>query len=228
MKALEDMTNPELVQAYNALADAANEEHELEIKHVARFEDRAAGIRRCQALAEGIENMRTMSRDLDIPKFLRRPASAVPIHQDPEPELPLRDEPRVVTGSEAAIIKEGDSRWRNWQPTPEHMVRPQRRSFIKQVREEWKRKQDRAVEALTAEVPSLKNASKARRADRVIRIAVAANPHRRGTDSYGFFELMRGGPTIGEFLAKVPRADRKKASHWVFNDARDGYIKLLG
>lgn len=212
MKDFNDMTGPELVEAYNAMATSVPN-----VRTVNRFENLVTGIHRCQLLQQQIKAL----KDSDIPEELRRYEPYV----DPEPSTIATPEAAPKT-SDAV---EADRRWRNWQPSPEAMTRPRKAVFEKQVREErMAAAKEKAVSALSSPTPSLPNASRCKRADRVIRLLVAANPRRPGTEAHKYFEAMKGGATVGEYLAKFPEAEHRKAAQWLWNTCRDNFAKLLG
>ena len=213
-KDFNDMTGPELVQAYNAMASSVG------AKEINRFESLVTGIHRCQALQRQIDSL----RNSDIPKELRRydpPKGAVDVGLSREAQIDAEIDRRA---DESSADVEADKRWRNWQPKPGLMTRPRKSFFRQQVLKE----RAAATQALTATQPSLPNASKSRRADRVIRILVDANPRRAGSEAHRHFEAMRGGITVGEYLAKFENGDRKKAAQWLWNTVDDGFVKLLG
>lgn len=63
---------------------------------------------------------------------------------------------------------------------------------------------------------------------KVIRLLVSKNPRREGSDAHAHFEKMRGGITVGEYLAKFDKAQRSVARRWLSNTVNDGFAKLLG
>lgn len=205
-KDFNDMTGPELVAAYNAMVATKPSEH----KPVKKFENLVTGIHRCQALQRELNG--------GIPTFLQRTGD-IPKEVDPSGPTP------VMETSESAILREADSRWRNWQPTPGCMTRPRRSTFARQIREEHAAK---AVAALSAPVPNLANASRSKRASKVIRTLVDANPRRAGSEAHKYFEAMKGGITVGEYLVKFDKADHRRAAQWLWNTVNDGFVKLLG
>jgi len=76
---------------------------------------------------------------------------------------------------------------------------------------------------------------RARMADVVIRVMSPAgadqgtwNPRRADTDAHRYFENMKGGITIREYLAKYSAADQRNARQWLYNTIKDGYVKTLG
>lgn len=209
-KDFNDMTGAELVAAYNEMCAVANTHGEIAHRPVKKFESLVTGIHRCQALQRELNG--------GIPTFLQR-TGGIPKEEPPAPP------PAVVETSESQILREADSRWRNWQPTPGCMSRPRRSSFARQIREEQATK---ATAALTATTPSLVHAGKSKRADRVIRTLVDANPRRPGSEAHKYFEAMKGGITVGEYLAKFDKSDHRRAAQWLWNTVNDGFIKLLG
>lgn len=87
------------------------------------------------------------------------------------------------------------------------------------------------VEEAVAPVPAkppLPEASRSKKSSRVIRLLCKENPRREGTDAHKYFEAMKGSPTVGEYLAKFPTGDQKKAAQWLWNTCRDGHAELLG
>lgn len=213
MKNFDEMTGPELVESYNAMVRHVCAQGSVGLRPVKKFESLEIGTARCKRLKEAID------RKSDIPPFLRRYSD-----EDPKPVSPSDRKIELPRRRRVTVSQEADSRWRNWTPTPGCMTRPGRTFFERQVREERK---DQAIEAITATVPALSNASSHKRADRIIRILVDANPRRAGTDAHSFFEAMRGGITVGEYLAKFPEKDQRKAAQWLWNTCRDNFVKLL-
>lgn len=93
--------------------------------------------------------------------------------------------------------------------------------------------------ALAAAVPAVKTKRepknvRARMADTPIRIVAPAgagpewNPRKVGSNSHAYFEAMKGGITIREYLAKFTAADQRTARQWLWNTIQDGYAKTLG
>ncbi|RPH72760.1 MAG: hypothetical protein EHM78_02320 [Myxococcaceae bacterium] len=66
------------------------------------------------------------------------------------------------------------------------------------------------------------------RDEQVIRLKADENPRREGTDAHAHYEKMRGGISIGKYLAKFPTAERRNARQWLTNTVRDGHISLVG
>jgi hypothetical protein len=218
VKPFQQMTGPELAEAFNAMVDQVCKDSSFVPKHVKKFESLDVGITRCIELRKAIDAQGSS----DMPGFLRR----YPTGEEPAPAAPAAQpssDPPIAYSSSIAV--EADRRWRIWQPSPEHMTRPRRASFEREIREELK---EAAVKAVSAPEPVLSNASRHRRADKIVRILVAANPRRPGTDAHKYFEAMKGGPTVGEYLAKFPEAEQRKAAQWLWNTCRDNFVKLLG
>lgn len=215
MKDFNDMTGQELVDAYNEMVQQIGDSPNL--RPVKRFESLVAGIHRCQELSRQIKAHEAS----DLPDCLKRYPTNAPIVTTPAAQE--IDEQKAVGVDSVSV--EADRRWRNWQPSPGAMVRPRKATFEKQVREERK---NQFADAVSAAKPRLGNASKTRRMDRVIRITCAANPRRPGTDSHRYFEAMKGGPTVGQYLAQFPEAERRKAAQWLYNTCTDGFARLLG
>jgi hypothetical protein len=204
--AYDDMSGPQLVAAWNKMAEEANVPN---IKPVGKFENREIGARRCRVLRQAI-----IDGDV-IPLFLRR-------IEDPKPKTDMPATQEWKQPSEEDLLqREADARWRNWRPTDEHPVRPRKSTFVKMLRRETNALKD------DSGVADMDNASRHRRADRIVRV-LCANPRQRGTPVHAAFEKMLGGPTVGEYLAKFNKSDRGKAVRWLSNAVRDGFVKLLG
>ena len=73
--------------------------------------------------------------------------------------------------------------------------------------------------------PVVERPSLARLAKR-IRLQGGDNPHREGTRAHKYFEAMRGGPTIGEYLDKFE--DRDDANLYLWTECRNGRAEVLG
>ena len=207
-KTHEEMTGPELVAEYNRMVLS------LGRAPVKKFESRAVGIKRVKAVEDEVNG--------GIPEFLKR---------DRPTEVPKVTVEAIVEASrepteDEKILLEADRRWRNWMPTRESRKRPRRKTFEKLIRKELKAAEKKA-RAEAREKVSLKTSSKRRRMDQVIRVH-GANPRRDGTDAHKYFDAMVGGPTVGEYLAKFPAADHRKALQWLWNTCRDGYAEVLG
>lgn len=238
-KSYEEMSGADLVAEYNRLVAELGREP-LKIK---KFESRAIGIRRIKAVENEIAG--------GVPEFLDRTASAPPPKELPETQTtfeedPPREPPRERT-EEEKILLEADKRWRSWMPTKaEHRsTRPRKSTFVKAVRKEIKdalrksksdakqaekdqRAQHRKVRTEARTKASIETAGKRKRMEQVIRVLSETNPRREGTDAHRYFEAMTGGPTVGEYLAKFPSADHRKALQWLWNTCRDGYVTVIG
>ena len=226
MKDFNDMTGPELARSFNAMVEEVNKHASVKIKPVNKFENLVTGIHRCQMMKRQIDTLSQSS----IPEYLRR----YDLKDDRVAEATPSPMTTAAPSERDAILAEADSRWRNWQPIPGMMTRPRKSTFARIVREERREAAAQKVAAVVERVesapnkPSLAGASRTKNADRVIRITVEANPRRRGTDAYDHFELMKGAPTVGEYLAKFKEDERNKARQWLTNTVRDGFAKLLG
>lgn len=73
---------------------------------------------------------------------------------------------------------------------------------------------------------------KAQKEEAVIRIMTEGgeNPRREGSDAYRYFEAMKGGVSVAEYMSKFPsdKDERKKAKQWLWNTKRDGHVELVG
>ena len=176
-----------------------------------------------------------MDDDLTIPPFLRRTRKDdlgrdVTTWKEPPKTQTNSDAYYEKRKAEISVANEADKRWRNWMPTADCPTRPRKATFAKQVRAEQlaanRAALDKVAEADGTPSPSLQTASRGRRADRVIRLKVAANPRARASKAWKYFEAMKGSPTVGEYLAKFD--DKKKASQELWNICHDGYGELLG
>jgi hypothetical protein len=214
MTKFSEMSSLQLVAAYNEMIRSVDS---IFVQPVDQFESFESGVRRCEGLARSIQ----MYAKSDIPNCIRRYQDSDEPHRS---SLAAQNREDLTNYQGSSISVEADRLWRNWQPTPGCMTRPRKATFERQLREQRKAE---TIEALaSAEKPQLSNASRHRRADKVIRILVSANPRRPGTDAHAFFEAMRGGPTVGEYLTKFK--DQRKAAQGLWNTCRDNFAKLLG
>ena len=237
----EEMSGADLVVEYNRLVTSLGRAP-LTIK---KFKSQTVGIKRIKAVESEIAG--------GVPEFLNRTVADAPKDQ-PEPPMPFEEDPpreslcapQGMTEDEK-ILREADIRWRNWVPTrAEHRsTRPRKSTFVKAVRKEIKdalkkskadakqaekdrRLQDRKVRSEARTKASIETAGKRKRMDQVIRVLANGNPYKEGKHSYRYFEAMTGSPTVGEYLAKFPSADHRKALQWLWNTCRDGYVTVMG
>lgn len=88
--------------------------------------------------------------------------------------------------------------------------------------EEWLSRQPKASEPTKATKPSADGDG------RVIRLLSEENPRKPGTDAHAHWELMKGSPTVSQYLDKFDAGNRRRARQWLSNTVRDGHAKLLG
>jgi len=210
-KNYERMSGSDLVAEYNRLRASLNRPP-LEIK---KFESKLIGIRRIKALEDEIAG--------GVPEFLNR--SLMKTDAQDETTTTNREPPPEVT-EERKIFHEADRRWRNWVPDGRRIKRPRKGFFVREILKERRAVAREARKKVRAKA-SLKTSSSRRRMDQVIRVT-CANPRREGTEARRYFDAMVGGPTVGEYLAKFPTADHRKAIQWLWNTCRDGYAEVLG
>lgn len=85
-----------------------------------------------------------------------------------------------------------------------------------------------AVKAVEEKKPTAEKPKASGRHARVIRTTYSGNPRRKGSDAFLHYEAMKGGLTVGQYLAKFAKEDQQRASQWLWNTIRDGYAELLG
>lgn len=62
-----------------------------------------------------------------------------------------------------------------------------------------------------------------------IKVVTAENPRRKDSAAHGYYEALRGGGTVGEYLAKYPDPTlARDARLWLNYNVRDGHVELIG
>lgn len=68
---------------------------------------------------------------------------------------------------------------------------------------------------------------RARMAELKIVLVADANPYKEGNKSHGFFERMKGGVTVRQYLAKFEEGDQRVARQWLWNMVQKGHVKTV-
>lgn len=249
MTTYKDMTNPELVAAYNAMVGALGGGSGLE--PVNRFSDRNAGVRRCTHLADIItESARRERGDAavvkldDVVQSIKEVAAvegrgATTAEAAPAPERVVTDE-ALTTAHAAEIELKSATVAQPGTLSDGVMISTTSYGVLVSsvvgdtVKHEWgdfappNKPRGPRKHKKWKEGPPARTVYQASRDVMGFHFKKPGNPKRPNTDGARHYDVMVSAKTVGAYLARFEAGKpRKTANQWIGNFVREGLVELV-